>query len=477
MSPNFSRHNILLGIVAAALFMQNLDSTVITTALPQMALSFGTTPIHLSIGITAYMLSLAVFIPVSGWVADRFGSRTIFGTAIAVFTLGSVLCGLCHGVAEFAAARVLQGIGGAMMVPVGRLVLFRAVGKAGLVQALSYLTMSAMIGPVLGPPVGGFITTYASWRWIFFLNVPFGCLGVILVWLFLDNYREDKIPAFDWIGFVATGIAIAALVLDCDLVVQPDASLVLIFGILALSLGAGGFAAWYMLRRAEPIVDLTLFRIPSFFTGVAVGALFRIGAGGVTYLMAILLQVNMGMSAFASGLITIAAAVSSLTMKIAIPPTLRRWGFRTVLLGNGIISAGAVAACALVGHSTPAYAVFLILLVGGFFRSLQFTALTTLSYADIPNQRTSAATSFSSMMMQVMNGMGVAVAAVLLHLMQSLRGELASTVSIMDFRVVFILMSLIALSACVFYRRLHADAGAEVSGHGSGGAAGKAAAD
>lgn len=477
MSFNISRHNILLGIVAAALFMQNLDSTVITTALPQMALSFGTTPIHLSIGITAYMLSLAVFIPVSGWVADRFGSRTIFGAAIVVFTLGSVLCGLCNGVGEFALSRVFQGVGGAMMVPVGRLVLFRAVGKAGLVRALSYLTMSAMIGPVLGPPVGGFITTYASWRWIFFLNVPFGVIGVVLIWFFLENYREENNPSFDWIGFVATGIAIAALVLDCDLVVQPEASVLVTLGLFAVSIATGGFAAWYMLRRAEPIVDLSLLRIPSFFTGVAIGALFRIGAGGVTYLMAILLQVNMGMSAFASGMVTIAAAVSSLTMKMAIPPILRRWGFRTVLLGNGFISAGAVAACALIGLTTPAWVVFLILLIGGFFRSLQFTALTTLSYADIPNQRTSAATSFSSMMMQVMNGMGVAVAAVLLHSTQLVRAEPATIVSIEDFRIVFVLTALVALSACLFYGRLAPDAGAEVSGHGRAAVPEKAAAD
>lgn len=465
MSLPFSRHNILLGIVAAALFMQNLDSTVITTALPQMAISLDTTPIHLSVGITAYMLSLAVFIPVSGWVADRFGSRTIFCAAIAVFTIGSALCGLCNGVMEFALSRVFQGIGGAMMVPVGRLVLFRAVGKAGFVRALSYLSMSAMIGPVLGPPVGGFITTFATWRWIFFLNLPIGIVGVVLVWFFLENYREENSPSFDWIGFLSTGVAIAALVLDCDLVVQPEASVVLTTGIFMLSIASGGFAAWYMSRRAEPIVDLSLLRIPSFFTGVAIGALFRVGAGGVGYLIAIMLQVNMGMSAFASGIITIAAAISSLTMKIAIPPTLKRWGFRTVLLGNGFISAFAVAACALIGATTPGYIVFLILLVGGFFRSLQFTGLTTLAYADIPNHRTSAATSFSSMMQQVMNGMGVAVAAVLLHLMQLLQGEPSTVVSVTDFRFVFLLMALIALSGCIFYARLAPDAGAEVSGH------------
>lgn len=465
MKFRIPRHAILLGIVASALFMQNLDSTVITTALPQMALSFHTTPVHLSIGITAYMLSLAVFIPVSGWVADRFGSRTVFSAAIAVFTLGSVLCGFCNGVVEFAFSRVFQGIGGAMMVPVGRLVLFRAVGKGGLVQALSLLTMPALIGPILGPPVGGFITTYASWRWIFFLNLPFGMVGAILVWLFIENYREEVSPSFDWVGFLATGVAISALVLDADLVVQPGASPALTIGLFGVSVASGCFAGWYMLRRPAPIVDLSLLRIPSFSTGVAAGALFRIAAGSVNYLMAILLQVDMGLSAFTSGMTTIAPALSSLTMKMAIPPTLRRWGFRRVLLGNGFISAGAIAICALVGLSTPIYVVFLILLVSGFFRSLQFTSLTTLSYADISENRTSAATSFASMMQQVMNGMGVALAAVLLHFSQYLRAEGSHPVTVADIRIVYLSMSLIALTACAFYARLAPDAGAEVSGH------------
>ncbi|HVA15019.1 MAG TPA: MFS transporter [Stellaceae bacterium] len=477
MPLRVSRHSLLLGIVGAAFLMQNLDGTVITTALPQMAVSFGTTPIHLSIGITAYILSLAVFIPVSGWLADRLGARTIFGTAIAVFTLGSVLCGFSNGVTEFALCRVFQGLGGAMMVPVGRLVLFRAVGKAGLVRALSTLSMSAMIGPVLGPPVGGFITTYASWRWIFFLNLPIGLVGAILVFIFIENYREEHSPSFDWVGFIFAGVAISALVLDCDLAVQPGISSAVTIGLLGVSLASGAFASWYMLRRAEPILDLSLLRIPSFFTGVAVGALFRIGAGGVGYLMAIMLQVNMGMSAFASGSITLAAALSSLTMKAAIPPVLRRWGFRTVLLGNGFISACAVAACALVTIGTPGYVVFLILLIGGFFRSLQFTGLTTLAYADIPNHRTSAATSFSSMMQQINNGMGVALAAVLLHTMQRFHVEASSVVSSEDIRAVFVLMSLVALSGCIFYARLAPDAGAEVSGHGRAVEPAEAAAD
>ena len=472
-----SHQSIILAVVAAAFLMQNLDSTVIATALPQMAVTFRTTPVHLSIGITAYLMSLAIFIPVSGWVADHFGARTVFSMAIAVFTLGSVLCGLSNGVVEFVAARVFQGVGGAMMVPVGRLVVFRAVGKSGLVQALSYLTMSAMIGPVLGPPVGGFITTYASWRWIFFLNLPIGVVGAVFVWIFLGNHREEGGSSFDWIGFISTGVAISSLVLDCDLAIQPDVSAVFTFGLLGTSVVSGVFAAWYMLRRPAPAVDLTLLRIISFRTGVGVGILFRVGAASIGYLMPIMLQVNMGMSAFASGSITFAAALSSLTMKMAIPPTLRRWGFRSVLLGNGVISAFAIAACALVVLGTSPYVVFLILLVGGFFRSLQFTSLTTLCYADISDSRTSSATSFQSVMQQVSNGMGVAVSAMLLHLMPMIRGEAGRAISIEDFHIVFIVMALIAVSACYFYAQLPPDAGAEVSGHGRVDAAAEAAAD
>lgn len=465
MSFRVSRNALLIGIIAAAFLMQNLDSTVITTALPMMAQSFGTTPIHLSIGITAYMMSLAVFIPVSGWVADRYGARTVFCSAIAVFAAGSVLCGLSNSVAEFTIYRIFQGFGGAMMVPVGRLILFRAVGKSGLVRALSTISMTALVGPVLGPPVGGFITTYASWRWIFFLNVPIAAVGLTFAWLFIENYREDKSESFDWIGFLFTGTAIAALVFDCDVVVQPGAPASLKAGLFGLSIVSGAFAAWYMLRRPEPVLDLSLMNIRSFFTGVGAGAFYRLGSGGVGYLMAILLQVNMGFTAFASGSITLASALSSLLTKWAIPPTLRRFGFRRVLLGNGFMSAAAVAACALVGVGTSPYVVFAILLVGGAFRSLQFTSLTTLAYADIVPNRTSAATSFSSMMQQITNGLGVAVAAVLMHVVQFIRGGVGTIVPVADIRIVYLLMSVIALAPIVFYAKLANDAGAEVSGH------------
>lgn len=452
-------------IVASALFMENLDGTVITTALPQMAESFGTTPIHLSVGITSYVLSLAIFIPVSGWVADRFGARTVFRNAIAIFTLGSILCGFCNDVAELAAARVLQGLGGAMMVPVGRLVMFRSVPRSEFVSAMAYLTVPALIGPILGPAVGGFITTYFSWRWIFFLNLPVGILGIALVMRFIENYREPQTPSLDWIGFVLSGTAIASLVYDCDLIERPDPSVLAVLALLAISVASGLIAVWHVRRRAHPVIDPTLLQIPTFSVSVCGGTLFRLGTASLNYLLPILLQVGIGLTAFSSGLLTLAAALGSLTMKLAALPILRRWGFRTVLFGNGILSALSVLMCVLFTESTPYALIFLGLLIGGFFRSLQYTALNSMAFADIAVPRMSAATSFSSMMQQISNGMGVALAAVVLNLVLVWRGDSRTEIPIEDLQITFILMAVVTLASCLYFAQLAPDAAAEVSGH------------
>ncbi|HLI10968.1 MAG TPA: MFS transporter [Alphaproteobacteria bacterium] len=452
-------------IVACALFMENLDGTIITTALPAMAESFKTTPIHLSLGITAYIFSLAVFIPISGWVADRYGSRTVFRAAIAVFTLGSALCGLCNNVPEFAAARVLQGIGGAMMVPVGRLVMLRSVAKSELVRAMAYLTVPALIGPVLGPPVGGFITTYFSWRWIFFLNLPFGILGIVLVTRLIDNYREPDSWPLDWLGFILTSIALTCLMYDSDLVGNPASSSTVILLVLATSLGIGALAVMHARRQAHPIIDLSLLRIPTFVMTVSGGSIFRICAGAVPYLLPLLLQLGFGMTAFASGLLTFAGAVGSFTMKIATRPILKRYGFRRVLIGNGVLSAGSILVCALFSVSTPGLVIFALLLLGGFFRSLQYTSLNTLAFADIVPQKMSGATSVSSMMQQLSNGLGVALGAILLHVLLVLRGAEGEALSAADLRFAFLIVGLLSLTSLLFFRRLAADAGAEVSGH------------
>lgn len=452
-------------IVACALFMENLDGTIITTALPQMAVAFATTPIHLSVGITAYVLSLAIFIPVSGWVADRFGARTVFRNAIAVFTIGSILCGLCNGVAELAAARILQGIGGAMMVPVGRLVMFRSVEKSEFVTAMAYLTVPALIGPILGPAVGGFITTYASWRWIFFLNLPVGILGIFLVNRFIENYREPQTPSLDWVGFVLAGTSLACLVYDFDLVERPEASLGTILILLAVFAASGLAAIRHIGRHPDPVIDPTLLRIPTFWASVVGGSVFRVGAASLNYLLPILFQVGLGMTAFSSGLLTLAAALGSFAMKIAAVPILRRWGFRTVLVGNAGLSAAGVLVCVGFTQATPVVLIFVGLLIGGFFRSLQYTALNSMAFADIAAPRMSAASSFSSMVQQISNGMGVAVAAVVLNFVVVWRGQSAAAIPVEDFQTTFVLMTLVTLASCAYFMRLSPGAGAEVSGH------------
>ena len=465
MKLPFARSMIVPLIVATALFMENLDSTVITTALPQMAITFDTTPIHLSVGITAYVLSLAIFIPVSGWFADRFGAKTVFRTAITVFTLGSVLCGLCNNVAELAGARVLQGMGGAMMVPVGRLIMFRSVAKSEFVTAMAYLTIPAMIGPTLGPPVGGFITTYANWRWIFFLNVPMGLLGFGLVTRFIENYREPETPSLDWLGFLMTGTALACFVYVCDLVERPQVDWGGVAIISAVSILAGLLAARHLRRTPHPVIDPTLLRVSTLSVSVIGGAVFRVGTSSLNYLLPILLQVGLGYTAFLSGLMTVAAALGSFAMKIAAIPILRRWGFRTALTVNAVISVIGVAVCVIFNAGMAPILIFTILAIGGFFRSLQYTALNSMAFADIPAQRMSAASSLSSMVQQMSNGMGVAFAAMALNLVLVLRGGSPDDMSLSDMRITFILMALVTLLSTLWFARLEPDAGAEVSGH------------
>ncbi|HKR18869.1 MAG TPA: MFS transporter [Stellaceae bacterium] len=456
-----TRPMVVALIVACGLFMENLDGTVITTALPTMAAAFGDTPARLSLGVTVYMISLAIFIPISGWVADRFGARTVFRAAIAVFTVGSVLCGLTHNLFELAGARIVQGVGGAMMVPVGRLILLRSVSKPELVRAMAYLTVPALLGPVLGPPVGGFITTYASWRWIFFLNVPIGILGMVLVTLLIDNTREESTPDLDWFGFLSSGGALAGLVYGLDLIGRPLVPADVIVGILAGSILLGAITVRHALRHPHPLIDLALLRVPTYCISIIGGSIFRIGSGTLPFLLPIMLQVGFGVTAFTSGLLTCAAAMGSFTMKMAARPILRRFGFRRVLIGNGMISAVSITLCATFWPTTPHLVILAVLLISGFFRSLQYTSLNTVAYAEIGSGRMSAATSAASMMQQLSNGLGVAFGALMLQIARHWSGAL--TVS--DFHAAFGCAGLVSLAAVVIFLRLDPAAGAEISGH------------
>jgi EmrB/QacA subfamily drug resistance transporter len=467
--PTLRRTALIPLIVACALFMENLDSTVLSTSLPAIAASFGESPLRLSFAITAYLFSLAVFIPVSGWVADRFGARRVFGAAIVVFTLGSILCGLSGSLAELVGARLLQGLGGAMMVPVGRLVLLRSVPKADLVTAMAYLTVPALIGPVVGPLLGGFVTTYFHWRWIFWINVPIAVLGLVLVARFIPDLREERPPPLGLAGFGLSAAGLVGLVFGFETIgrgVAPGWATAALLGV-----GAAGVLLYvrHALRVAYPLLDLGLLRVPTFRASVLGGFLFRVGIGAMPFLLPLMLQAGFGLSPFASGQLTCAAALGALSMKLTAKPILRRFGFKRVLIGNAVVSGLSLAAVALFTPSTPHLVILAVLLVGGFFRSLQFTSVNTMGYADIDQPRMSRATSFASMAQQLSLSVGVGTGALLLHVAMAARGS--GELQVGDFGPAFLAVGAFAAASALVYLRLPADAGAEVSGHGAAAAA------
>jgi EmrB/QacA subfamily drug resistance transporter len=450
-------------VVACAMFMQQLDSTVIATALPTIAHSLGESPLRLNVAITCYLLSLAVFIPISGWTADRFGARRVFSLAIVVFTLGSIACGVSTTLPELVGARILQGMGGALMVPVGRLVLLRTVPKTELVSAMSFVSVPALIGPVMGPPLGGLIVTYASWRWIFFINIPVGVLGIVLVNLLVGDLKETGRRPLDRSGFVLTGIGLATLAFGFENVGRGALPSVAVFALLAV----GAICLTLYVRHARrveyPIIDLALFDIPTYTAASIGGFLFRMGLGALPFLLPLMLQVGFGLSALNSGLLTFASAAGAMLMKTSAVKILRAFGFRRVLVGDAIISAGFLFGYSLFRPDTPHIVIFVALLIGGFFRSLQMTSINTLGYADVPANMLSRATSLSSMAQQLSQTAGIATAALLLHTVLVLRGG-GTALSAPDFYPVFIAVAMISLLSVPFFVKMAPDAGAEVSG-------------
>ncbi|HTJ94432.1 MAG TPA: MFS transporter, partial [Pararobbsia sp.] len=352
-----------------------MDATVIATSLPMIAADLHESPIALKLALTSYLVSLAVFIPVSGWMADRFGSRTIFRAAIAVFMGGSILCGLSDSLGAFVVARFLQGMGGAMMVPVGRMVILRSVSKAELVQALNYLTIPALVGPIIGPPLGGLITTYLNWRWIFFINIPISVLGIWLATRFIDELRVDKPPPLDWMGFVLSAFGLSLAMLGLATVGRHLVSARI--STACIVTGAVALIAYYRhaRRAAHPLLRLELFKVKTFRVGVLGGSLFRMGIGAVPFLLPLFLQLGFGLTPFQSGLLTCTGAAGSMCMKTLSRKILKRFGFRTVLVSNLAIASLSLMAIALFTASTPHLLIAGTLLVGGLFRSLQFTSL------------------------------------------------------------------------------------------------------
>lgn len=456
------RNRITPLIVATALLMENIDSTVISTSLPQIARDLNADPIHLKLALTSYLLALAIFIPASGWAADRFGARKVFRLAILVFTLGSIACAQSDTLPELITARVLQGIGGSMMTPVGRLIVLRSTPKAQLVNALAWLTVPALIGPVIGPPLGGFITTYFQWRWIFWINVPVAALGLILVTLHIRDIRMDDVADFDFRGFFLVGPGIAAFLTGITLsgltLASPLFVWALILSGVALLLGY----VWHALSVPDPIIDLRLLTLPTFRISVTGGTLFRIATGALPFLLPLMLQFGFGMSAFNSGLLTFATGVGALTMKFLAQPILQRFGFRRVMVANTVIAALFLMAPGAFQPGMPWFLMIAVLFVGGISRSLQFTSINAVAYADVPPERLSSATSFNSVLQQLSGSVGITVAAFGIEAARGWNGS--PDLSAEVFPPVFVMIGCLSLLAIIPFARLSRMAGSGLLG-------------
>ncbi|UGB01137.1 MFS transporter [Leclercia sp. G3L] len=451
-------------LVAGAFFMEFLDGTVIATALPDMARSFGVQAVDLNIGISAYLITLAVLIPASGWIADRFGARKVFTLALAIFTLASVLCGLATSVDQFVAMRVLQGMGGALMVPVGRLAVLRTTPKHLLIAAIATFTWPALVAPIIGPPLGGFITSYANWRWIFFINVPLGLIAIVLALRIIPDIYEESRRPFDTPGFIATSVAMVSLVCAMEMMGAQQVNTGITLALLAIGVVTMIYALRHFRRAEWPMIRLDALQVPTFRVTMYGGSLFRASISAVPFLLPLLFQVGFGMDAFHSGLLVLAVFVGNLTIKPATTPLIRGLGFKKLLLINGALNVLALLACAFLTPQTPVWVIMLVLYLGGVFRSIQFTAISTLAFADVPSPQMSYANTLFSTATQLAVGLGITLGAIGIRI-----GELCSEMLGIEalpgigFRLAFVAIALVCLLGMFDTLRLVKDAGSAVS--------------
>lgn len=451
-------------LVAGAFFMEFLDGTVIATALPDMARDFSVTAVELNIGISAYLITLAVLIPASGWIADRFGARAIFTLALAIFTLASVFCGLSTEVHIFVAMRILQGVGGALMVPVGRLAVLRTTPKHQLIKAIATLTWPALVAPIIGPPLGGFITRYASWHWIFFINVPLGLAAIILSLRIIPDIRETERRSFDLSGFITTSVAMVSLVTAMERLGDRQPQIWPTLALAALGFGCLLYSIRHFRRAAAPMVRLDALQVPTFRVTMYGGSLFRASISAVPFLLPLLFQVGFGMDPFHSGLLVLAVFVGNLTIKPATTPLIRWLGFRRLLLINGALNVCSLLACALLTPQTPVWAIMLILYLGGVFRSIQFTGVSTLAFADVPAAQMSDANTLFSTASQLAVGLGITLGAIGIRLGEQVGDWLHLTeLPGISFRLSFVFIALICLVGMIDSLHLAKTAGSSVS--------------
>jgi EmrB/QacA subfamily drug resistance transporter len=449
-------------IVATALFMENMDSTVIATSLPAIAADIGTSPLTLKLAITSYLLSLAVFIPASGWTADRFGARMVFSLAVFVFMIGSIGCALSSSVSHFVIARILQGAGGAMMTPVGRLVLLRSIDKSALVNAMAWVTVPALVGPVIGPPLGGFITTYFSWHWIFLINIPIGLIGIFMALRYIDPIRSENPERFDLYGLLLAGIGLGGIAFGLSVAGLNLLPWTIVVALVAVGSISMTLYVIHARRTGSPVLDFSLLRLPTLRASIIGGFLFRLGIGALPFLLPLLMQVGFGLSPFQSGLVTFASAVGAMGMKTLAARIIRTFGFRNIMVVNAIVSSLFLAASALFTAATPLLLIMIILVVGGFFRSLQFTAINTVAYAEVEPAQMSRATTLVSVNQQLAISAGVAVGAFSVEATMMLRH--ISELTAAEFPPAFIVVAIISAVSAYFFWQMPDDAGHEISG-------------
>ena len=454
--------DLVIILVAATFFMENLDGTIITTALPSMAKDFGVSAVDVASGMTSYLLTLAVLIPVSGWFSDRFGARRIFTLAIAIFTGASILCGLSDSLPIFIFARVLQGVGGALMVPVGRTVVLRGTPKEGVIRAIALITWPGLVAPVVGPAIGGFITTYASWHWIFFINVPLGLIGILMSLYLLEPEKEIQHKPFDYVGFVLGGLALSTLIYGLELSHHLEKNYIMVLATMGV-FGFSTYFAYHHLRKCDhPLVDLKLLDIPTFSVSIEAGLFFRSTLAAIPFLMPLLFQLQFGMDPFAAGLMVLSIFIGNLAMKAVTSPILHRFGFKRVMIINGVLSILSIIACIFIDPNMPISIIVAILFLNGIFRSMQFTSINTIGFADLAPGQISSASAITSASMQLGNTLGVALASLGLVVAHSLGDAQTSSLSLQDFQMSLAFIAFISFMGLVCLFRLPSNAGESI---------------
>ena len=464
-SPATAASPLLPWLVAVAFFMQALDTTILNTAVPSIARALGVAPLSMKAVLASYTLSLAVFIPISGWMANRFGTRRVFTGAIGLFTLGSLLCGLARNIHLLVAFRVLQGFGGAMMVPVGRLTLVRAFAKSELVRAMSFVAVPGLVGPMLGPIAGGLITGYFHWSVIFFLNVPIGLAGLHLVWRHLPDYREEATPPLDLVGLLlfSSGIALLSYVLEVFGEHGLDTAAILaLLALSALLLAGYGLHA---VRAPHPLLHLALFRIRTFRAAVSGSFFTRISIGGIPFLFPLLYQVGLGYTPIQSGLLMMPQAFAAMSLKMTMPRILARFGYRSVLVGNTVMLGLLIMLFATIGGATPVWLIVGQLFMYGFFQSLQFTSMNTLVYADVSSAEAGAASSIASTAQQLSMSFGVAAASLVAALFIPDRHHAAARQMISGIHEAFLVLGIGTVVSTLVFAGLKRTDGSAVSQH------------